>query len=369
MKDGNNYMQNKKILTNNSKQGGADYRYYMVQYAKKHGISAAARDYKTTRKTVQKWLRAFDKRGNDGLKYASRIGQAHPNATPPEVIESILNLRGDSRIGADFIKDSLELSYTSKTIHKYLKRNGKVKKAKTKAQKKRDMSEMREKIKVIEKLQVDVKYLTDIPNLLMGIKFNELPKYVIVCRDYKSGITFIGYSYFKDSTSVGIFIAYVVFILIKAGIDMKKIHFQFDNGSEFRSTTKKKGLSLVEEILLKHGIKYKFNPPSRPTYNSDVESFNGTIERELFDYIKPENLDEFMFQSWSYMTWYNAIRKNRNKNRMSPAQILKENEVKKINFLTTCPPILVDKYIQNIKLIKMGVYLKWLATKKNQKNT
>jgi transposase len=355
----NSYMENKKILRKSSNESITNYRYNMVVYALNNSISAAAREYKTTRVTVQKWVKIFKADGRDALSNKSRMGQYHPATTSPDVIDMIIKKRGKGRLGADFIKDALGLQCSAKTIHKYLKRNGKVKKTKTKTKKKRDMTAMRNKIRVIEKLQVDVKYLTDIPNLLMGIKFYNFPKFQITCRDYKSGDTFIPYSYSNDSTNAAIFVAYVIYILISAGINIKKIHFQFDNGSEFRNTLKKYGLSLVEEILTKHGIKWKFNPPASPKYNSDVESFHGTIERELYDYMECDDLDDFMMQAWLYIIWYNTYRKNRNKNRMSPQEILREQKIQNFDILTSVPPILLDKYVDSLEWIKQGVYLKW----------
>ena len=51
----------------------------------------------------------------------------------------------------------------------------------------------------------------------------------------------------------------------------------------FAFLEKKHGLSLYEEILHNFNIKYKFIPVAKPTFNSDVESFHDTIERELYD--------------------------------------------------------------------------------------
>ena len=350
-------MSNKK---NYRKQelGLKGYRHNMVVYARKYGISAAATEYKTTRKTVRKWLKQFEAHGHAGLENKSRLGQYHPNALSADVIEQINTKRGDGRMGAYYIKESLGLKCSTKTIHKYLKRAGKVTKHKTKTQKKRDMSFLRDTIKVVEKLQIDVKYLTDIPNLLWGIKFFNFPKYQITARDYASGNAIIGYSYTKDSTSVGIFVAYVIYLLLSAGIDVKEIHFQFDNGSEFRNLSKNKGLSFVEEICTVNGVEYRYNPVARPTYNSHVESFHGTIERELYDYMKYESLDDFLAQAWIYMTWYNTKRKNRNKDHKTPEMILTENKIKKNNYLTTSHPILVDNYMKDLEMVKKGGYLK-----------
>ena len=45
-------------------------RLSMVEYAKEHGISEAARAYRTTRKTVRKWVRRYER---EGIGHLSRI--------------------------------------------------------------------------------------------------------------------------------------------------------------------------------------------------------------------------------------------------------------------------------------------------------
>ena len=210
-----------------------------------------------------------------------------------------------------------------------------------------------------------------IQNIFSDYFLGLIPKYQITVRDYKSGFSMVGYSFTKDSTSIGIFVAYVVYCLQKCGTDTTTLHFQSDNGSEFRILGKKHGLSLYEEILINFNIKYKFIPVARPTFNSDVESFHGTIERELYDLEKFGCLDIFMSKVWFYMVWYNCYRKNRNKGHKSPLTIINDyfteinqpEKSKKMNKLLTSPPILVDKYIDILELVKGGGEVRWSPPK------
>ena len=135
---------------------------------------------------------------------------------------------------------------------------------------------------------------------------------------------------------------------------------------------KKHGLSLYEEILTNFNIKYKFIPVARPAFNSDVESFHGTIERELYDLEKFGCLDIFMSKVWFYMVWYNCYKKNRNKGHKSPLTIINDyfteinqtEKSKKMNKLLTSPQILVDKYINILELVKGGGDVRWSPPKK-----
>ncbi|MCL2064886.1 MAG: hypothetical protein FWG98_11035 [Candidatus Cloacimonetes bacterium] len=366
MTTSNNYMDNKKLFTKS--RTIEEYRYRMVIYAIQNNISSAAREFKTDRKTVRFWLKKYQEAKPsaksyedelNSLKNLSRKNQYHPNKLPVEIVEKIIQFRGNSKIGARTIKVCLGLDCSYKTIHKKLKQQEKVGKPIKKYHKKRDMSEKRKKYLPMVKLQTDVKYLTDIPNLSKGILLQNFPKYQITVRDYKAGFSFIGFSYYKDSTNVGIFIAYVLYCLVSAGIDISKIHFQSDWGSEFRNKQKKNGLSFYEQILVNHNVKYVFNPVCRPTFNSDVESFHGRIEEEFYSFDDFDDLDSFMQKAWMYMIYYNGFRKNRNKDNKSPIQILKEHNCKNLNRLVTFPPIIVDYYIKDIEMIKKGGEFKW----------
>jgi hypothetical protein len=380
----NSYMENKKEFI---KRGGIlGYRHRMVQHALKNGISATARKFDTTRKTVRKWVNEFNKfvpddklsskDNNDAklkcLKNKSRLGQHHPNKISDNDLEKIIKARSKTNLGAYFIKDLADLNCSVKTINKKLKQNDLVNKQKTKYRKKKDNSIMRNSIKPIEKFQIDLKYLCDIPNILSDYLHGLIPKYQITARDYKSGMTFIGFSNHKDSTGVAIFVAYVIHCLKKSGIDLSETHFQSDNGSEFKLTTKKNGLSLYEYVLNKYNIECVFNPVGKPTYNSDVESFHNRIECEFYNIEKYGDINIFLKKAWVYMIWYNCYRKNRNKQNKSPLTILKEyftsieqpEKCKGLNRLLTYPPILVDNYIKDIELVKEGGYLKWLSPKK-----
>ena len=55
-------MDIRKLINKYGREGTPEYRYGMVMYAKEHGVSETAVYFKTTRKTVTKWINAFKKR-------------------------------------------------------------------------------------------------------------------------------------------------------------------------------------------------------------------------------------------------------------------------------------------------------------------
>jgi len=355
-------MENKKRITDPDEV--AAYRIDIALYAIRcNNYRATAREYKVNRRMVRTWaimyLEVNDKPRDEQIAYfrnKSRLGQKHPLRITDEERQAIVMFRLLSGLGARLIKECLELPYSDRAIHKVLVQAELVEKPKTKTRKKRDMSEMRAAIPTMHKIQVDIKYLTDIATIYPDIVLNHIPKYQLTARDYKSGFTLICFSHTKDSTSIAIFVRYVIDCLKDAGIDISKIHFQSDNGSEFRYMGKKDRLSLYEEICASEHIEYRYIPPASPTFNSDVESFHNRIECEFYNIERFFNEDDLLAKAWCYMMWYNRSRKNRGKDNKSPLTILTENDHQNLDKLTTYPPIIVDRYVKDLELIKKGGY-------------
>jgi len=89
-------------------------RYQMVLSVRQRGIKPTARLFRTTAKTVRKWLRRFEKSGWEGLKDQSRAPK-HParRITPQQrakviAIKKQLPGRGASRIRRDYDSQSLK---------------------------------------------------------------------------------------------------------------------------------------------------------------------------------------------------------------------------------------------------------------------
>ena len=61
-----------------------NYRLRMVEYALKYGKSQAARECKTTRKTVRKWVERFRQEGLEGLKDKKKAPKHIPHKLKPE---------------------------------------------------------------------------------------------------------------------------------------------------------------------------------------------------------------------------------------------------------------------------------------------
>ena len=68
------------------------YRLSLITYAVRHGISNAARKYKTNRQYVYRWKNRYD--GSwDSLRDCSRRPHSHPNQHTPDEIKLIQDMR------------------------------------------------------------------------------------------------------------------------------------------------------------------------------------------------------------------------------------------------------------------------------------
>ena len=70
-----------------------DYRLKMVRYALEFEVSKASREFKTTRKTVYKYLKRYKQEGLERLKNKPKKPKRIPHKMPKEEEEYILSLR------------------------------------------------------------------------------------------------------------------------------------------------------------------------------------------------------------------------------------------------------------------------------------
>ncbi len=102
-----------------------------VEYAR-CSFSALCRRYGISRNTGYKWLARYAAEGPDGLRDRSHRPAGCPHATPPEIVQRILQLRKHWRWGAAKLRQLLLAEGTATpvpsvaTIHRILVRHGRV---------------------------------------------------------------------------------------------------------------------------------------------------------------------------------------------------------------------------------------------------
>jgi len=299
-------------------------RIAIVKHALKHGVSAAAREYNTTRKTVRKWRdRWLEKNSLAALEDRSRAPHHIPHKTPPATERRIVAIRKRfPRWGPERLKMHFDLTPSVSAVARIIRQHKLVRKRLKKWKRKRDLRQEKKRWKPLEKWQVDVKYLTDIPRYVRAMYTHKLPRYQYTARDVRTGAQFFAYGDACDSHTASLFANVVLSHLKKSGVKLKRLKVQTDNGSEFVGGMD--GPSAFEDVLASFRVRRLRIPPGRSTWQSDVETVHRTIEDELYDAEDFNDESDFLGKTHTYQVYYNYCRPNRWRGRKSPKEILDE---------------------------------------------
>lgn len=294
-------------------------RLEMVQEALENGIKPTARKYSTTVKTVRKWVRRYQEQKKAGLAERSRRPHTSPRATKPWVrfklrkeVERLQEM-GKCKSAAR-LKRELELPVSLPTVLKILREEGLYKGKRKVGEKKRDLREVKKQLKAFEKLQVDIKYLDDIPELYKEYIHHQLPKYQITARCVRTGAVFFAYAREKSVTNTALFLLHLYRHLSAQGVRLEESVIQTDNGTEFTSPWNSGEKTLFTQVVEKClRAKHHLIPPGAKTFQSDVESFHRWVEEELYVAESFASLQEFLKKAAYYQAWFNCKRHNRYK--------------------------------------------------------
>jgi transposase len=296
----------------------------IVQEALKNGIKPTARKFGMSKNTVKLWLKRFQYEGNDGL-LDQRSGPLHiPHKTSQEMEEAVLRVRKTAPCyGARRMKSFFDLSPSIGAIQRILKDHGLTKKKKKKYQKKNDLRAMKAKYKSFERLQMDIKYLTDIPPYWEMMQRLNLPRFQYTIRDVKSGMLFLGYA---DEISIEKSTYMLSYVLGKITHEFPgKVVVQTDNGVEFSGTTRYYERNMFSQTVHKYGAEHRYIPPGMCNANADVESLHDTIEEEFYNLTQFVSRKDFLRKAESYRCFYNLQRPNFSKGAKTPWLIAQQD--------------------------------------------
>lgn len=272
-----------------------DKRLEMIRYACENGIKPTARIYKCSKNVVKKWCRRYALYGIKGLKDLSRRPHNSPKRIKNQDINKISECVKYAKetkkyITVNNVRRKTEISdYSDATINRYINIACNGKKNKKHIKESSDVS-WKQNIKPFMYWQIDIKYLTDIDNLKPYFKKDNdrnLMKYQITARDIATGLPIVAYCNEKSVTYTKMFLENILYKFLKQFkyLNLKEIKIQTDNGLEFtnkyvnlkaKEPEKSEFTLFIEENFRKH----KTNPPACPTYDSDVETFHWSIERD-----------------------------------------------------------------------------------------
>lgn len=143
--------------------------------------------------------------------------------------------------------------------------------------------------KSLHNWQVDIKYLSDIPNYV-SLWIMDIYLYEITFRDYKSWITIC--FFWCDRSKSSVMIAFEMFkkLMNNIWINLKEISFQFDGWAEF-SNIRINNVKWILIEMIERDFKW-FNLINRKEQNWHVETFHRRIEEDLFDTKAISNLKD-----------------------------------------------------------------------------
>ena len=318
-------------------------RLEMVRFTSKHGVSEAAREFKTTRKTVRKWFTRYDEDHLTGLLDRSKAPHDVWNRMGDTEEREILKLRDrHKKWGPKRLKDYYELPRSEGAIYRVIKQKGLIKKRKKKWQRRQDLREMKAKMRAFEKLETDTKYLTDIPEYYEAMIQKRLPKFQYGVRVMAIGASFFSYADELSLTYTTLFAKRVIDHLKRYGIDVRGMEEQTDNGSEYIGSVRAKGLSAYQKVLRGAGIRHTQIPPRHCTWQSDIERFNGLIEEEFYMCESFEDREDFLAKAYAYQLFFNYARKNRWRDNKTPVELLREKMPEADGQVLNLPPIRLE---------------------------
>ena len=191
-----------QIIRMKHKADKYDLRLRMVKHAIVYGVKPTARLFKTTAKTVRKWLNRFKQERLAGLNELPRIPLNCPHKTSAILEKKIVRLRKDYPfMSAKRLKRQHNLECSHEAIRRILNEHGLIKKTRKKHKRKKDLSKIKKRWKIFGQFTVDTKDLKDIPHYWPQMKALRLPKYQFTAREVRSGLMFLGFSNEKSATS------------------------------------------------------------------------------------------------------------------------------------------------------------------------
>lgn len=277
-----------------------------------------------SRNTVRSLVRRFQKEGNDGLMDRRSGPKNIPHKTSLETESQVVKIRKEVPCyGARRLKYFFRLPASVGAIQRIIRDHGLTRKKRRKHQTKNDLRAVKAKYKACEHLQMDLKYLTDIPPYWEAMQRLKLPRFQYTVRDVKSGMLFLGFADEISELHAETMIGYVLKTLVPQFPG--KITVQTDNGVEFSGTTRSLEGNHFRNTVKGLGADHRYIPPGHCNANADVESIHATIEEEFYNLTSFSSRKDFLNKAESYRLFYNLERPNFSKGAKTPWLIAQED--------------------------------------------
>ena len=277
-----------------------------------------------SKNTVRTWVRRYQSEGNDGLMDLRSGPKSIPHKTSEKLEAEIVHIRKiASCYGARRMKCFFRLTPSVGAIQRIIRERGLTRKKRRKYQVKNDLRAVKAQYKMGTRLQMDLKYLTDIPPYWEMMQRLKLPRFQYTVRDVKSGMLFLGFADEISELHAESMAKYVLKTLV-ANLK-EKVVMQTDNGVEFSGTTRSLEGNHFRQAVISAGAEHRYIPPGHCNANADVESIHATIEEEFYNLTSFVSREDFLMKAESYRLFYNLQRPNFSKGTKTPWLIAQED--------------------------------------------
>ena len=295
-------------------------RWVLPIYHKQVKIDDVVKVCPFSKRTLERWLCAYRKRGEAGLDPKSTRPKTNPKDTPIYIKETVLAYRRETKLCALKMKWRLEkrgIFLNERTIHKFIKAEGLERKYRIR---KPSLKKSKVKLKAGELIEIDVKY---VPN-----KINDKRYYQFTAIDCASRWRYL--KIYGQQTNVDT-LDFLNEVIRRFPYQIKAI--KTDNGSIF--TNRYVGylksadpfnpkLHCLDLECQKHGIVHYLIDPGKPAQNGCVEKSHGFDQAHFYEEIKYKTEDNLKYQIKLWNMWYNDL-EHISLNGKTPFEALKLN--------------------------------------------
>ena len=329
-------------------------REQMVRYARQHSISAAARLFDTTRKTVRKWLRRYD--AGEPLTDRSRRPKSCPARTAPALEEKVVELRKKTRYGPHRLSDWLwrkeKVRLSVWTIRHILERHDLVKKATPRKSHYPAHWAWEQTAEPFSLVQADVKDVRDKGTLgterTTHMDRAGLPRYQWTFLEGQSRLRFLAYSR-RLTRDCGVAFLWLSLRWLARWDALPEggVQIQTDWGEEFGGNNPRRIQQLNRKYFRPLGGRLCRYPLGRKGYNGRVERSHRSDDEEFYMpmLLEVQDTDQYLDRAFRWEAFYNLYRPHYGAGMegKTPMEKLRKQGLKLPDSFALPPPIVLDK--------------------------
>jgi transposase InsO family protein len=277
------------------------YRLSLIKFAQKHGVSVAARRYRTNRQYIYRWLRRYD--GTiESLREHSRRPHSHKNQHTPNELKLIKDMRKrNPNAGLVVFWVKLRQRGYSRSITGLYRVLLKQRLLPVKPKNPKYIPKQYEQMYYPgQRVQIDVKF---VPSSCLVGEAAEEKFYQYTAIDEFSRFRYVAAFREHSSYSASEFAKQVI-----KTFPFKVECIQTDNGLEFTkrlSCTKNPTITLFQRTLEQYGIQHKMIKPYTPRHNGKVERSHRKDNEYFYAVAKFFSFEDFKLQLKKHNARYN----------------------------------------------------------------